>query len=92
MVKAEPPLWNLTRHCCRSCFAVIVERPKYGSKHNLYRCTNCGTEREGTTPHVLCACGSRLKTGRLANLRCVPNPAPTPECPALFIVEEGPAP
>lgn len=78
--------WRLTAHCCRVCFARILARPDAGE--TLYRCSNCGLEARSTRPETLCACGITLRGGRNAGLRCVPNPAPTPECPSLIVVEE----
>lgn len=85
--RAEPPSWRLVPHCCHACFGRLVSRPGRGGA-TYYRCSNCGLERESTRPETLCACGITLRTGRNAGLRCIRNPAPTPECPSEIVVEE----
>ncbi|MGC1301954.1 MAG: hypothetical protein WA840_06240, partial [Caulobacteraceae bacterium] len=53
----------------------------------LYRCTNCGAQGVGGHARVICACG--MKVGpRDAGVRCLPNPARTPECPNEIIAKE----
>lgn len=83
-----PTPWRLTDHACAACFGRILARPE--ANETMYRCTNCGAERISTRPETLCACGITLRTGKNAGLRCVRNPAPTPECPSEIIVEEQP--
>jgi hypothetical protein len=79
--------WRLVPHCCRNCFGRILSRPHAGE--TLYRCSNCGMEKLSTRPESICACGTALRTGKNAGLRCVPNPEPRPECPSEYVVEEA---
>jgi hypothetical protein len=55
-----------------------------------YRCSNCGAEREGASEAAICCCGIRFGRGRRdAGIRCVPNPSPTPECPAEIVAVQA---
>lgn len=52
----------------------------------LNRCAECGATHAGKV-ETLCACGTKLKTGFNAGLRCQINPeGPTAENPAEIIV------
>lgn len=74
--------YTLTDHCCRACLGRVLQAVD-GSHH---RCAECGATAVGTVHH-LCACGTRLKTGRSAGLCCQRNPdPPTPEAPAEIVV------
>jgi hypothetical protein len=46
----------------------------------VFRCADCGLEKEGHNSHVLCACGVTLNA-RNAGIRCELNERPTPEFP-----------
>lgn len=83
-------LWALTDHACAACFGRVLSRPA-GDKGEtrIYRCANCGAEARGHDPHVLCACGMKMKGGKLFGLRCLVNPDRTPEVPSEVIVEGG---
>ena len=72
--------WQLEPHCCRVCFGRILSRPVGDSAHRIYRCADCGVEKEATRANVLCACGVQLNA-RNAGIRCQPNERRTPEFP-----------
>lgn len=78
-------LYRLEPHVCLVCFGPVLSRKDQGERR-LFRCGSCGVEGVGT-PRSICACGSRIAT-RDAGIRCVPNPNPTPECPALIVARE----
>lgn len=75
------PLWAITDHVCRVCFARVLVRETFDHRR-VYRCTGCGIEREGRSEAAICACGIKLKTGVDAGIRCARAEAPTPEFPA----------
>ena len=78
--KPEDFAWRITRHACRACMGRVLEREAFTGK-KVYRCSNCGIEREGASETALCCCGIRFgKAQRDAGIRCVPNPLRTPEC------------
>lgn len=80
---ADDRKWTLTDHVCRLCFGRILETVEPDRTHRA-RCSNCGTEVRGT--HLkLCACGTKLRDGRDAGLRCVENPNRGPEDMAEII-------
>lgn len=79
--------WHQVAHCCRVCFGRVLRRPGLDGKR-IYRCSNCGLEREGHDSRVICACGIRLKTGADAGIRCVAQTKPTSECPSLIVAEQ----
>lgn len=81
-------VWALTDHACRACFGRIIVRETFDGRR-IYRCTNCGAEREGRTEAALCCCGIRLKTGVDAGIRCQPNPDPTPEFPSEIVAAQA---
>lgn len=74
------PLWSLTQHCCRCCFGRILSRPHGTPGMRIFRCADCGLEKEGHQASCLCACGAKLNA-RNAAIRCQPNERPTPEFP-----------
>ena len=72
--------WTLTRHVCRVCLGRVLTRKAIGGGRRVWRCTNCGIEREGPAETALCCCGIRLgKQQRDAGIRCVANPDRKPE-------------
>ena len=88
MVKPEDFEWRLTKHICRACMGRVLMRETFESKR-LYRCSNCGIEREGRAETALCCCGIRFGKGaRDAGIRCVPNPARSPECMSEVVAQE----
>lgn len=95
---AAADAWRLEPHVCRACFSRLVSRPDAGGRR--YHCTNCGLEALGAGPEVLCSCGLKIRrplkgagSGHTlvdAGVRCMANPAPTPEFPSLFVAGEPP--
>jgi hypothetical protein len=86
-VVADPgATWRITDHACRQCFGRVLSRATADA--TVYRCSNCGLQLTSTRPESICACGTTLRTGKNAGLRCLVNTSPTPECPAEIIVEE----
>lgn len=81
-------VWSLTPHCCRACFGRILARETF-DRRNVYRCSNCGIEREGKTEAVSCCCGIKLKTGVDAGIRCQRNPDPRPEFPSEIVAAQA---
>lgn len=61
--------WHLTEHVCRVCRGRILSSAGDGA---AFRCAECGLEVEGKV-QSLCACGTKLKSGRSAGLRCQRN-------------------
>lgn len=84
MAKTPEITWTLTPHVCRACFGRVVMRVTDDFKR-VYRCSNCGIERDGQNEKTICCCGIKLRHGRDVMMRCQPNPAPTPECPSEII-------
>lgn len=75
--------WELTEHVC----AICLGRALYDREGNRSRCSNCGVEGDGK-PKRICCCGIKLKNGKDAGIRCIVNPAPTPEMPAQIVATE----
>lgn len=80
-------LWGLTDHACRCCFGRILVRETF-DRRKVYRCSNCGLEREGRTESAICCCGIKLKTGSDAGIRCQHNPEKSPEFPSEIVAAE----
>lgn len=80
--------WKIEPHCCRICFGRVASREKFDGKR-LFRCTNCGVEREGVNASSICACGIKLKTKIDAGIRCVVNGQPTPESPSEIVAQQA---
>lgn len=76
-------LWRITPHVCQRCLArVLVTESKDGKQ--TARCSNCGLEAEGGHK-AICACGLKLKSGKSAGLKCIPNPKPSAEMPSEVV-------
>lgn len=73
-------VWRLEPHCCRVCFGRILSRTHSVAGMRIFRCADCGLEKEGHISHVLCACGATLNA-RNAGIRCELNERPIPEFP-----------
>jgi len=80
--------WEVTDHVCRACFGRILKRESDDGDGWLYRCSNCGAEAAGRRETVICSCGIKLRTGKDAGIRCMPNTQPTPECPSQIVAEQ----
>jgi len=76
--------WAITDHVCRSCFGRILARETFDHRR-IYRCSNCGIEREGRTEAAVCCCGIKLKSGADLGVRCQRNPDPRPEFPSEVV-------
>lgn len=80
--------WRLTDHVCRACMGRVLARETFDRKR-LYRCSNCGLEREGASPAAVCCCGIRFgKAQRDAGIRCVSNAMRTPECMSEVVAQQ----
>ena len=87
-------VFRLEPHVCRRCFGRIVSRDA-GDGLRQYVCSNCGFEGSGPGPECVCSCGIRLRkstvaraknaTPQDAGVRCMPNPAVSPDFPALYV-------
>jgi hypothetical protein len=96
---AEPDAdaWRLEPHICRACFSRLVSQGAGGAARR-YHCTNCGLEDVAADASVLCCCGTKIrrptkgsKSGHTlvdAGIRCVANPAPTPDFPSVIVAAE----
>lgn len=88
-------VWALTEHVCVVCMGRILERALLAvpgmapGRERVYRCADCGAERDGYTPAVLCTCGLTLKGRSNVGLRCVPNEDRTPEFPAEYVAKQA---
>lgn len=76
--------WRLTPHCCRACFGRVLARETF-DRRKVYRCSNCGVEREGTDSRVICTCGMKLRKSVDAGIRCVENTDKSPEWPSEIV-------
>jgi hypothetical protein len=86
--KPEEFEWRITRHVCRACLGRVLMRETFDSKR-VYRCSNCGIEREGKSESALCCCGIKFgRATRDAGIRCVPNANRTPECMSEVVAQE----
>lgn len=87
MTNNNDPQWMITGHCCRICFGRVLFRKTFEGR-KLYRCANCGVEREGTDERAICSCGIKLKTRIDAGIRCLPNEQRSPECPSEIVAAQ----
>jgi len=76
--------WEVLDHVCRVCYGRLL-RTKADDGTVLVRCAECETEVTGRVEN-LCACGAKLRNGKLAGLQCRVNAAPTTEQPARVVV------
>jgi hypothetical protein len=80
--------WELLDHACRLCHGRLL-RTQAENGAWIVRCAECETEVTGSHEQ-LCACGAKLRNGRLAGLKCKVNPSITIDQPArIIIVYEG---
>ena len=77
--------WEILDHVCRLGYGRLLGGTN-AQGQAVVRCAECATEVAGTKPAALCACGAKLRNGRLAGLQCVPNPCPSIEQPAQIVV------
>lgn len=76
--------WAMTDHVCRCCFGRVLVRETF-DRRKIYRCSNCGIEREGRSEAAICSCGIKLKTGVDAGIRCQVSENRTPEFPSEVV-------
>lgn len=79
--------WKLTPHVCRACFGRILVRETFDHR-KVYRCSNCGVEREGKDSRVICTCGLKLRNGVDAGVRCEVNNEKSPEWPSEIVASQ----
>lgn len=79
--------WSITNHICRACLGRVLHHESFDHRM-LWRCSNCGIEREGPAETSLCMCGLTLRTKINAGIRCMVNPQKTPECPSEVVARE----
>lgn len=77
-----------TDHACRICGGRVMCYVHF-DRRRTYRCACCEVEREGKEETVICACGTKLKTGKDAGLRCVRNAERSPEFPDAIVIEQA---
>jgi hypothetical protein len=80
--------WYFTDHVCRACFGRVMVHIHF-DRRRTYRCTCCGLTAEGKSEAAICACGIKLKTGRDAGVRCVPNKERRPESPSEIVARQA---
>ncbi len=87
-MSGEEFTWRITRHVCRACIGRVLARETFDARR-LYRCSNCGIEREGRTEGALCCCGIKVgKDQRDAGIRCLSNAQRTPECMSEIVAAQ----
>lgn len=79
--------WGITAHVCRICLGRVLARVTFDGR-TIFRCSNCGVEREGADETVICTCGLKLKTKIDAGIRCTPNDQKSPECVSEIIATQ----
>lgn len=79
--------WNLTDHCCRTCFGRVLQGDGPDGEP-VFRCSNCGAEGSGAVTTV-CACGMTLRNGKSAGLRCVRNKNRSASLPSEVVAVSG---
>jgi hypothetical protein len=89
-------LYRIEPHVCVSCMGRVLSRalpdpdgaaPAPPSR--LYRCAECGIERVGQAPEIICACGFKVSGRATIGLRCEPNPGKSSEFPAEIIAVQA---
>jgi hypothetical protein len=87
--------FRIEPHVCADCMGRVLSRdlPDMGGvAATSYRCADCGVEREGTSPAVICMCGFKVRGRTNLVLRCERNREKTPEFPAEITARQGPIP
>lgn len=77
-------MWRMTDHICRACFGRVLMREGFDGQ-TVYRCSNCGVERDGVDERVICCCGLKLRTTVDAGIRCRVNENRSPEFPSEIV-------
>jgi hypothetical protein len=86
--KSDAFEWRIELHVCRICFGRVTSRETFDGRR-LFRCSNCGVEREGSSASAICACGIKLKSKIDAGIRCVVNEQRTPESPSEIVARQA---
>ena len=86
--------WRLEAHCCEVCFGRIASKTMpdldgVASATRSYRCLECGIERAGHSPAIICACGFKVKGRTNLGLRCETNIEKTRDFPAEIIARQA---
>ena len=79
--------YRIEEHVCRVCLGRVLCRETFDHKR-IYRCSNCGVEREGHDARVICCCGMKLRTSVDLGVRCIPNTDRRPELPNEVIAQQ----
>jgi hypothetical protein len=87
--------FRLEPHICRVCHSRIGSHAGGTDGRRVYECTNCGLSAQGHSAACMCCCGIKLRKGGRsgrpglaevdAGIRCIANPAPTPEFPSIYV-------
>jgi hypothetical protein len=91
---SESETWSILPHVHVGCGGGRLLSREEADGTVVVRCANCGEEREGGSDgravHIsMCFCGVNTGLSRV-KLRCIPNPAPSPECSDEIVAEEVP--
>lgn len=89
--EGAPFQWAITDHVGRCCFGRVLMRKTFEGR-KLWRCSNCGTEREGASAASICACGIKMRGSVDMGIRCVPNASRTPDCLSEIVAQSVDAP
>jgi hypothetical protein len=85
--------FRIEPHVCVHCMGRVLSRAlpdldDVAAISRLFRCADCGVEKEGQTPSVICTCGFKVHRRTNLGLRCESNTGKTPEFPAEIIAVE----
>jgi hypothetical protein len=66
-------VWVIEDHLCL-CGGRILRYlgPRQSTGGSLYKCSDCGKEKEGMSPGALCWCGQKHKNNNITAYRCLP--------------------
>jgi len=86
--------YRIEPHVCVSCMGRVLSRalPDLDGgapTTRLYRCAECGIERVGQAPTIICACGFKVSGRATIGLRCEPDPGKSSEFPAEIIARQA---
>lgn len=78
--------WIETAHVCRNCFGRVLMGET--CRGRVFKCADCGTQREGLDETAICACGIKLQGKVDAGIRCIVNDRKTPDCPNEIVAAQ----
>lgn len=84
-----------TDHLCRHCGIGRIEKIESAHGDVAFWCPNCEVTVANGSVKDLCFCGHKFPSGKRSGLKCVRNPARTPDNPHAILVildQEQPAP